>query len=102
MGNDRLHDCREREAENQRPQDLPSHGERHAERTQDRFRHRPLPCPLEPSKSNAIKIVSIETTRAIHIYVPCRRRRSIYTTITRQMQQARTSFKIEWVANFRT
>src|SRR6267143_6017897 len=63
MGNDRLHDCGEREAENQRPQDFPSHGERHAERTQDRFRHRPLPCPLEPSKSNTIKIVLIETTR---------------------------------------
>src|SRR5258708_9837149 len=40
------------------------------------IRHRPLPRPLEPSKSNAIKIVLIETTRPIHIYLPSRRRRS--------------------------
>ena len=32
MGNNRLHNCGECEAKNQRPQDLPSHGERHAER----------------------------------------------------------------------
>jgi len=41
---------------------------------------------LEPSKSNTIKIVLIETTRAIHIYLPSRRRRSICTAITRQTQ----------------
>src|SRR6202790_2904825 len=59
MRNHRLHYRRQCEAENERPQDFPSHGERHAEGAQDGINHRkpPLklstqsPCPqgCEPS-----------------------------------------------------
>src|SRR5260370_37801703 len=101
MGNHRLHDCGEREAENQRPQDFPSHGERHAKRTQDRFRHRPLPCPLEPSKSNTIKIDLIDTTRAINISQTPNPSRSKCTALTRQTQQTLTSVKIKYLASNR-
>src|SRR6202790_5109153 len=43
MRNHRLHYRRQCEAENERPQDLPSHGERHAEGAQDGINHRKPP-----------------------------------------------------------
>ena len=40
MRYDRLHDARKRKAEDQRPQDFPPHGERHAQGLKQRVDHR--------------------------------------------------------------